>query len=284
MQNCSAASVLGMILRCARRLAMGTGIAVVAVHLSATGVAAQSAPRSGTGTGQARTAGVQRPDFSGVWMRLRSPHQISNSDMFHPDVPPMTPWAQERFRVVRKGISNPLQQAREDIDPILEPYCMVPGYPRILLRPGAMEIVQTPTALYMLFDNYSQFRTVYMDGRQHAEGIPATFMGHAIGRWDGDTIVAETVALNDLTWLDGIGTPHSTELRVEERLRMIEQNTMKIELRFEDPKAYTRPWTGEKIFELRPEWELMEYVICENSTGEEWWKALLREGGTREPE
>lgn len=276
MQHRSTVSVFGAILRFARGLRGAVVIALVVVHWAAAGASAQTAPRPGAGQ-------AQHPDFSGMWVRLPTSQQISNSDMFHPEEPPMTPWARERYQVVRKGITNPLQQAREDIDPILEPYCMMPGYPRILLRPGALKIAQTPTALYMIFDNYSQGRVVHMDGRRHIENAPPTFMGNAIGWWEGDTLVTETVALNDLTWLDGIGTPHSSELKIGERIRWVAEDAMKIDFRFEDPKAFTRPWTGEKLFGTRPDWELMEYVICENSTGDAWWKALLKEGGTREP-
>ena len=275
MQNHPNSSVRVSTFPSASRWGLGIFLAAYLFHLSAASVFAQGSVGARAKQGH--------PDFSGVWMRLPTGRQISNSDMFHPDAVPLTPWGRVRFQVVRKGITDPLQQAREDIDPILEPYCMMPGYPRILLRPGAMEIVQTPTALYMLFDNYSQVRTVYMDGRKHTGNIPPTFVGHAIGRWDGDTIVTDTVGFNDLTWLDGIGTPHSSELHIQERIRMIDQNTMKMEFRFEDPKAYTRAWTGEKIFELRPDWELMEYVICEGSTGDAWWDAVLQEGGTRVP-
>lgn len=273
MRNRSDASMLSLIFLDIRGLALAVLAALVVMHLAAADASAQGSVG----------AGAAHPDFSGVWVRLPTSRQISNSDMFQPGFAPMTPWAQERYRVVRKGIADPLEQARQDIDPILEPYCMTPGYPRILLRPGAMKIVQTPAALYMLFDNYSQVRVVHTDGRQHPQNAPPTFMGHAIGRWEGDALVTDTVGFNDLTWLDGIGTPHSSALRIEEHIRMIEPKTMKIEFRFDDPKAYTRPWNGEKIFELRPGWELMEYVICENSTGDAWWKALLQEGGTRKP-
>ena len=281
MYKRSTASEFGMILLCARGLRWGLVVAAVMVHWAAAAGMAQTASQSRTGTEQART---QRPDFSGVWARLRGRLQISNSDMFHPDEPPLTPWAEEKYRVIRKGIADPSQQAREDIDPILEPYCMTPGFPRIYLRPGAVEIVQLPNALYMNFDEHSQSRRIYMDGRKHPANAPPSFMGHSIGWWDGDTIVVETVGLNDLTWLDGMGHPHSTELRVDERIRKTAQNMMKVEFLFEDPKAFTRPWSGEKLFEYRPDWQLMEYTICEDSTGEAWWKALEGEGvGNREP-
>jgi hypothetical protein len=256
-------------------------LAAAMICLTAAGEQALAQTARETKVGASATA--RRPDFSGVWMRLLSTRQISNSDMFHPDEPPMTPWALERYRIVRKTIENPQQQAREDIDPILEPYCMTAGFPRIYLRPGAMEIVQTEKALYMHFDDHAQARRIYMDGRGHLENTPPTFLGHSIGRWDGDTIFIETVGLNDLTWLDGMGHPHTTALKVEERLRMTGPGAMKVELQFEDPGAYTRPWRGEKNFETRPRWELMEYTICEGTTGDAWWKATLKEGGTREP-
>lgn len=281
MRNCSTASVPGTILRRARALGWGAVLALAVVHGASAEGMAQTASQSKAATGQ---SGAQHPDFSGVWARLPTSRQISNSDMFHPDEPPMTPWAQEKYRVIRKGIADPLQQAREDIDPILEPYCMTPGFPRLYLRPGAMEIVQTPSALYMNFDEHSHSRRIYMDGRKHPGNSPPSFMGHSIGWWDGETLVTETVGLNDLTWLDGMGHPHSTALKIGERIQRIAQDTLRIAFRFEDPKAFTRPWTGEKLFEPKPDWELMEYVICENSTGNDWWKALEAEGvGNREP-
>jgi hypothetical protein len=264
----------------ARRLMLATAFLFV------TGGFAQDGPRAGGLDPTARPlsqTGADKPDYSGVWVRLNSTRQIAISDKFHPDDPPLTPWAEERYRIVRKGITDPMQQAREDIDPILEPYCMTAGFPRIYLRPGAMEIVQSTKALYMLFDDNSQARRIYMDGRGHPENTPPTFLGHSIGRWEGNTIFIETVGFNDLTWLDGMGHPHSTELRVEERLRMTGPGAMKVEFLFDDPKAFTRPWSGEKLFETRSSWELMDYTICEPTTGEAWWDAILKEGGTREP-
>ena len=143
-----------------------------------------------------------------------------------------------------------------------------------------MQIAQTPGAVYMFFDNYSQARRIYLDGRKHPEGLPPSFMGHSIGWWDGDTLVTDTVAFNDLTWLDSMGHPHSTALRVEERIRRVDQDTLEIEFLFDDPKAYTRHWRGKKLFERKPNWELMEYTICEVPSGEDWWKAL---GGKKAP-
>jgi len=107
-------------------------------------------------------------------------------------------------------------------------------------------------------------RYIYTDGRPHPEGYPITFLGHSIGKWDGDTLVVDTINLDADTWIDGIGTPHSEELHVVERLRRAAQDTLEADFRFEDPKAYTRPWTGKKVFALaEPGYEVLEDVSCE---------------------
>ena len=215
------------------------------------------------------------PDLSGVWNRLSS--KTSNSDNFTYEEPSMTPWAEKRYKLVRQGTKE-FDQAREDLDQMLWPYCMVPGMPRAYLRPGPIEIVQNPIGVYILFEGNKQVRQIYLDGRKHPDGAPATFMGHSTGRWDGDTLVAETVNINKLTWLDGVGHPHTEGLRIEERMRRTAPDSLEINFLFEDPEAYTKPWGGKKEFELKTDWELMEYGICNDPAQEEvlklWEKAL----------
>ena len=89
-------------------------------------------------------------------------------------------------------------------------------------------------------------------------------MGHSIGSWDGDTFVVDTVGLNDKTWIDSIGYPHSEALHVIERYRRRSHDELEVNITIDDPKAYTKPWTAQLVFELRPEWEISEMVNCEN--------------------
>ncbi len=100
-----------------------------------------------------------------------------------------------------------------------------------------------------------------MDGREHPENWPFGWMGHSIGRWDGDTLVVDTVGLNDRTWLDRAGTPHSDQLHVVERFRRVNPDTLEIEFLFDDPKAFTKPWGAKIVY--RPDQEILEHVICE---------------------
>ena len=198
-----------------------------------------------------------KPDLTGVW------GVAANIDYFTKDVPPFTEWGAARYKVAREGTRTPLDQGREDVDPMLSPYCMVPGFPRIYLRPSPVEIAQTRDRVLMLFEVNTTWRVIYMDGREHPQGAPPTWMGHSVGRWDGDTLAVETVAMNELTWLDSMGTPHSDALRIDERIRRVAEDRMEMDLTFEDPKAYTRPWRGTRNWVLKPDWQLMEYGVCD---------------------
>jgi hypothetical protein len=87
-------------------------------------------------------------------------------------------------------------------------------------------------------------------------------MGHAIGHYEGDTLVVDTVGFNDKTWLDRIGHPHSDQLHLVERIRRLNHDALQDDLTIEDPKAYTKPWSAQLTFQLRSDWDIGEF-ICE---------------------
>ena len=187
----------------------------------------------------------------------------------------MQPWALEMYKANRVGITDPLLQGLAPVDPFM--YCLPSGTPRSYTAPLPFEIVQVPGRVYMIFQTNSLPRYIYTDGRAHPEGFPATFMGHSIGKWDGDTLVVDTIALDETTWLDTVGTPHSDALHVEERLRRTDRATLEIDFLFEDPKAYTRPWRGKKVFKLDPDWEMIPGVICEDRFKADFSRKALRD-------
>ena len=88
-------------------------------------------------------------------------------------------------------------------------------------------------------------------------------VGYSIGQWNGDVFVVTTAGFNDQTWLDGSGLPHSEELRLTERFRRFDYGHMEIDYTFEDPKAFTRPWSTTVKFELQVDTDLMDHQ-CEN--------------------
>ena len=191
------------------------------------------------------------PDLSGVWM-LRD---VGNNT-FTKEAIPMRPSAEEKFKAsVAAGPSK---------DP--EMNCFPPGMPRIYFHRYPIEIVQQPGRVLMIFEFDHFIRQIWTDGRKHPaeEELDHTWMGHSVGRWDGDTLVVDTVGLNDKTWLDSAGHPHSDALHVVERIRRVNPDTLEIEFTFDDPKTYTKPWKGQKLFRLRPGWEIAEQVCADN--------------------
>jgi hypothetical protein len=120
------------------------------------------------------------------------------------------------------------------------------------------------------------FRVIYMDGRSHPKDIDPSYYGHSIGWWEGDTLVVDTVGYNEGFWPDRRGLPHTSRLHTVERLTRLNSNRMKYEVTFDDPGAYTKPWTA--TFNLRWEngTELYEYV-CQDAN--EAGYLLVGEGG-----
>jgi hypothetical protein len=225
----------------------------------------------------AQTAPRSAPDLSGVWDRPGAAREaptgaglaevsarrtrILPRQAFSFDEPPMQPWAAEKYRAAREGAEDIYESGKDEIDPTYN--CFPPGIPRIFTGIRPFEIHQLPKVVLMLFESDHWVRRIHTDGRGHPDGYPITFMGHSVGRWDGDTLVVDTVNIDSRSWLDGLGHPMSDALRVEERIRRPDQNTLEIDFVFDDPKAYTRPWTGKKTFQLMPPgYEVMEDIVC----------------------
>jgi hypothetical protein len=129
-----------------------------------------------------------------------------------------------------------------------------------------LQIVQVPGEVLMIFEYDHFIRAIYTDGRPHPKDLDPTWMGDSIGKWEGDTLLVDTIGFNDKTWLDMVGHPHSEALHLSERIRRVDHDTLQDDLTINDPKAYTKPWSGQQIFELKPSWRLGEYICEDNMT------------------
>jgi len=214
------------------------------------------------------------PDLTGMWMQ---PRAEKLSARFRAEDAPLQPWALEIYKVNREGVTDPNRSGLNGLDP--EHYCLPLGLPRVYTSTSPIQIVQTPDRVYMIFQSLQNplSRFIYTDGRGHPEGYPVTFMGHSVGRWDGDTLVVDTIGIDETSWLDHVGTPHSDALRVVERLRRVNRDTLEVALRFEDSKAFTAPWAGKKVLELNLDWEYIPGLICEDRFKADFAKKSLRD-------
>ncbi len=121
--------------------------------------------------------------------------------------------------------------------------------------------------MIILYERDHNVRQIWMD-QQHPEGYPPSFMGHSIGWWEGDTLVVDTIHLRGDNWLDSAGHPISDAMHIVERYRRTAQDTLVIDYLFDDPKVYTKPWTGQRAFQLQAPKPgipgIMEDVMCDD--------------------
>lgn len=201
------------------------------------------------------------PDLSGVWRQNAPANARAYSGWaFTKDEPPMTPWAEAKYHEAKPTFGPKAVAVEESNSPDYN--CLPPGVPYIYFRPHPFEIIQGTGRVIMYFEYDHFVREIFTDGRNHPENLDPSWMGHAVGHYEADTLVVDTVGFNDKTWLDRVGHPHSDELHLVERFRRLNKDTLQDDLTIEDPKAYTKPWTAQLIFQLKPEWEIGEF-ICE---------------------
>jgi hypothetical protein len=192
-----------------------------------------------------------KPDFSGIW-QVPSPKYLDNLAADGVEVP-MLPWAanlykerQENNRKDRPG-NYCLPHSVTDYDAHFTP----------------RKVLQMPGQITMLFESHHIYRQIFTDGRSLPEQREPAWFGYTVGRWEGDTLVAETVGLNEKTWLDDGGHPHTDALRVTERFRRPDFGHMQVQLTIDDPKAYSKPWTVTIPWAYVADTELLDWV-CEN--------------------
>jgi hypothetical protein len=224
-------------------------------------------------------AAPSAPDLSGLWMRLRDKGAIARGYPsfildFGNSVSPMTPWAASKFKTTNAMYHG--DDAKTVLsDPIFQ--CYPPGVPRVYLMNFPVQIVQIPGQVIMLFEYDHFIRRIYTDGRSHDTEQGPLWMGDTIGKWEGDTLVADSTSFNDKTLLDRVGHIHSDALHIVERLRRVDHDTLEIEFNVDDPKAYLKPWGTKMVFQNRPDWKVMENVCEDNATFEEFNKKATQE-------
>ncbi len=148
-----------------------------------------------------------------------------------------------------------------DRDPELK--CYLPGIPRAMYMPYPFQIVQSTNKIHMAYAFTSTARTIHLD---EVEGPPDdTYMGHSVGRWEGDTLVVDVTAFNGKNWFDRAGNFHSEALHLVERFTPITPDAIHYEVTIEDPKVFTRPWRISMPLyrRLEPNAQLLEYRCIE---------------------
>jgi hypothetical protein len=209
-----------------------------------------------------------KPDFAGIWLPFPDPtgeargvenevrprYFVNITEDLKAEEVPFQPWAATLFK-------QRLQSEGRD-DPITR--CEPTGVPGIGLIPLPFKIVQTPRLIVILYEENTVFRQIFMDGRRLSKDPEPRFMGYSTGKWEGDTLVVDSVGFNDRNWLDRMGHPHSDALHVIERFRRRDAGHLEIDVTIDDPKAYTKPITYTQKQTLIPDEDLLEFFCSEN--------------------
>ncbi len=144
--------------------------------------------------------------------------------------------------------------------------CLPGGMPLMVIAgaPYPIQILETPGQVTLLFEEQNHFRIIHLDGR-HPEDPDPGFMGHSIGHWEGDTLVVDTVGLNERTTIDQVGMPHSEDLHLLERWRRLDGGTLEVRVTLTDPKTFSSPWQTRSVYKSVPPGTAVAEYICENN-------------------
>lgn len=227
---------------------------------------AQQSAQAGAGA-IPRLQGTQQPNLSGVWQALNEanwdlePHGMKTAWTTHPGVPsggpvpnaPVLAWGATAAVPGSLGVvvggeipykPEALEKRKDNLahaierDP--EVKCLLPGVPRATYLPVPFQVTQSHTKLMMQYGFSNAGRTVHLD-EVDDPGIES-WMGHSVGKWEGDTLVVNVSNLNGDTWFDRAGNHHSAEMKVTERYTPTSANHITYEATIDDPATFTKPW------------------------------------------
>ena len=142
--------------------------------------------------------------------------------------------------------------------------CLPPGMPGIMGQPYPIEILLTPGQVTIVIEAYTQVRHLYTDGRPLPDDPDPTFFGTSIGHWEENTLVVETVGFAQVP--RGLSFPYSDKMRIQERFRLADADTLTIETTITDPDALKSPFSmGTRTFKRHRNWTIAEYICEENN-------------------
>ena len=172
------------------------------------------------------------------------------------DLPPFLPWT--------KAMWEYNQATQVAYDP--QGFCLPPGGPRAFGTPYPAEFIQDDDRIIVIFEGGGHvWREIHMDGREHPENLNPTYFGHSVGRWEGDTLVVDTVGFNEKTWIDFGGRMHTDQLHTVEYFTRPYKEVLHYRAVIDDPGAYSEPWEVEWDIPWSEGQELADYICQENN-------------------
>jgi hypothetical protein len=229
-----------------------------------------------------KAAPAPRHDISGIWDPGIDPMRVLGvlgaSAMPEDGKPehelPYTPLGREALNRTKptSGVRSVLPA--DTNDPVF--YCDPQGMPReVLYELRATQILQTPQSVVMLYQFGKIWRVIWTDGRELPKDPEPRWFGYSVGKWEDDyTFVVQSLGIDERTWIDRAGRPHSSDLRVEERYHRVDQDHLELTVKIDDPKMYTKPWVARDrlLFQLQKSDYDVREMICSPADAAEYNK------------
>lgn len=270
---------------CRHKFWLVLGLAANTLHAQWINYPAPGTPRTRDGkpdlSARAPRASNGKPDLSGIWhveptkmdewvrlfgnnpdalgvpgMELTTISKYARNlfiDLKPEDIPEQPAAAEVRRQRLQSGVRD---------NPSL--HCLPHGIPIQSLVSEFNKMVQTPGLMVVLYEADSTHRQIYTDGRPLPKDPQPAWLGYSVGRWEGDTLVVETAGFNDKSWLDLSGHSHSEALHVTERYRRRDFGHLDVEITFDDPVMYTRPFSIKFTQVLQADTDILEFFCGEN--------------------
>lgn len=198
------------------------------------------------------------PDLTGIWQRVG---YTAATTAERGQAPPLLPEAAKTYAAHKAAA------ARGDKSHDLSTVCLPEGIPRLMLKAEPFEILQRPTLVAFVYQVNRLPRVVYLN-EQPTSDDSGYYLGVSVGKWQDDELVIETTDFNDLTLLDDAGLPHSDQLRVLERLSVIDGGKrLRNRITIEDPGTFRTPWTTTVTYQRLPGYKMPEDVCAERIGG-----------------
>ena len=257
-------------------------IALIPTFMVASPACAQAAAhQQAAATSGQKAAPAPRHDISGTWdpgnggIQPLGPRNMPEDGKPEHQVP-YTPLGLETLNTHKpsNGIRSVLPA--DTNDPVV--YCDPQGMPREdLYELRTTQIIQTPLKVYILYEFGKIWRVAWTDGREIPKNSEPRWFGYSTGKWADDyTFVVETTGIDERTWVDRAGRPHSAELRVEEKFHRVDRDTLELTVTINDPKMYTKPWVplDRLPFKLKPPNFDVREMMCSPSEFAEYNKII----------
>jgi hypothetical protein len=240
----------------APHLALSLTVVVLAAVVSMqSGARAQSKPPAAV------------PDITGSWERHGFGPGARGGGARDATIPPPAPQPQLKPQYAKEWQDRIMASRAADAkgQPLATNYtdCLPDGMPTMMGAMFPMEILQSLGQITVIEEAFTQVRRILMDKPQKSfEDVEPGFYGHSVGRWDGDTLVVDTIGIKENVRFQNM--PHSPQMRIKERMKLVSPNVLWNEITIEDPVVLEKPHTYTVAYRRMPDYTLLEYV-CEDN-------------------